>query len=144
MNKKILKLLYKSFDADLSEKEKSLLENALNTSELLREEKLKIEKMRKTVSDSVEKSFSPFFAERVMQKIEEPKSNLNDTIDEYFNSLVLSFRRVALAGSVVVLVLLINNFITGGGISLDTALSLQQVSIEDVWSINDLLSEAVK
>ncbi len=144
MKEKLLKLLYKSFDDMLTDIEQQQLDNALVSSKSLREAKEEIMKLRKTISNSAEQSFSPYFADRVMQIIEEPKNNLNDTIDEYFDSLFLSFRRIALAGTVVVLALLVNNFISGGGISLDAALSLQQVSIEDVWSLNDLITETIK
>jgi len=144
MNRKLQKLLYKSFDAELTKTEASLLNDTLKTSDLFRKEKEEIENLRKTVSNTAEKSFSPLFTGRVLQAIEKPENNFTDSFDEFFDSLLLSFRRISLAGAVVVLMLLANNFISADTISLDTALSLQQVSIEDVWSLNDLLTEAVK
>ncbi len=58
MKEKLLKLLYKSFDDVLTDKEQQQLDNALASSISLREDKEKIVKLRKTISDSAEKGTS--------------------------------------------------------------------------------------
>lgn len=143
MKEKLLKLLYKSFEVKLTGEEQRHLENALESFQFLQEEKRNIEQLRHTISNSGKNSFSPFFAEKIMQRIENP-IEANSPIDDFLTSLLWSFRRVAIAGGVVVLLLLINNFITNDSVSVDAALSYKQMSIEDVWSFNDLISETLK
>jgi hypothetical protein len=127
MKKNLLKLLYRSFDDQLSLEEQAKLKDALSSSEEMRREK-----------------FAPFFADRVMQKIRDQKETSDQRVDDFLISLILSFRKIALTGAVIALLLLTTNFISGGGVSVDTALALQQMSIEDIWSLNDLISEIVQ
>ena len=71
MDKKIVELLYRSFDDELSQAEQQQLDQALLESKDLREEKTRIAQMRTAISDSGEKSFKPFFAEKVIRRIRE-------------------------------------------------------------------------
>jgi len=70
MDKKIIDLLYRSFDSDLSAEEQHLLEQALRESDALKTEKEKITAIRANLALEKEQSFKPFFAERVMNKIQ--------------------------------------------------------------------------
>ena len=65
MAKKILKLLYRSFDEELNQKEKERLDRALKESEKLRKEKDQILAQRQALAESSASSFEQFFAERV-------------------------------------------------------------------------------
>ena len=142
--KQIRKLLYRSFDDQLSNEELNMLINTLNSSEKLQKEKDTLALIRAAVSKESGRRFHPYFADRIIRKISEKKETISGKIDDFNASLILSFRKVAIAGVVAILLLLTTNIISEGGISFEKALGLQQVSIEDTWSLNSLISEAVK
>lgn len=144
MEKKLQKLLYRSFDEPLSKEEQVKLKTALKSSEELLREKEKITWVHNAISAETGQKFSPFFADRIMRKIRMQKEDLAGKIDDFNISLILSFRKIALAGVVTVLLLLSTNFISQGGLSVDKAMALQQITIEDTWSLNTLISEVVK
>ena len=145
MNKnEALKLIRRSFDEQLSEEELISLNNALNSSIELKKEKENIIAIRAAASRQSGKRFSPFFADRVMQKIRSQREAINDKIYDFGTSLNFAFRRIAIAGAVVITLLLSGTFLSEGTFSIEKALGLQQVSIEDTWSLNNLISEAVK
>ena len=56
-------------------------------------------------------------------------------------SLLWSFRRVAFAGVAAVAILLAINFIEEKNISLDSALSLPRLTLEDTWSLDNVIEE---
>ena len=144
MNKKLLELLYRSFDGELSKKEHTIIMNALESSEELKKEQERIIKIRKNIAVGLNQTFQPPFADKIMRTIRSQKEPQNRQIDEFFNALVLSFRKIAVAGALGALIILTTNFISGGEISLDTALALHNLNIEDAWSLNDLISGIVK
>lgn len=144
MDKRILKLLYRSFDDPLSPDEQEQLNAALESSEELKNEKEQIMAARKVFQKSWKPKFEPFFADRVMAQIRNSKTVTTETVDEFVSALVLSFRKIAIAGTIAAILLLTNNFIAAGGISLDKSIALQQISIEDSWSFNRLIMETIK
>ncbi len=145
MNKnEALKLLQRSFDDQLSQEELNALNNVLSLSKELKKEQEKISTIRLTISQQAEQHFSPFFADRVMRKIRRQKEMLNKKNEDLSLSLIFSFRKIAIAGTVAILLLLSGNILSEGGFSFEKALGLQQVSIEDTWSLNNLISETVK
>lgn len=104
MTKKMLDLLYRSFDKELSLEEQRDLDRALENSQELKSEKQQIESLRSTLSGSQKQSFKPFFAERVANCI----VNLNNPAklqQDFFESLNYIFKRVLIAGSVATLIL---------------------------------------
>jgi anti-sigma factor RsiW len=139
MDQKILDLLYRSFDGQLLPEEQQRLEEALASSKQLRDEKERIVALRKTISGNAAQSFEPFFAERVMQRITAEMEQKLETVEDFFNSLLWSFRRVALAGAIAVLLLFANNLLRADDLSLDSLLAMPQLTIEDTWAINDLI-----
>ena len=111
-NKKLEKLLYKSFDAELSNKESKILENELKHSKELRKLQEQISAMRKAVQNSKSESLKPFFQERVLNKIKsnsEPISFYNE-LGEIFGGV---FKQVALGVVILLLALVIYNFDQG-------------------------------
>ena len=122
----------------------TLLENALKNSPGLRREKEDVLQARKLLADQKGKKFSPQFADNVMRRIRTAKDESKEHLDEFFTSLVLSFRRIAIAGAAGAVLILAVNFITGGEISVETALALEQVTIEDALSFNDLIAGTIK
>lgn len=109
MNKKALKLLYRFFDLKLSQKEQNFLDKALASSKDLREEKNRIESMRKAFPDSAKGNFSPYFTAKVMQRIREIK-NKNTQVN-FFNTLVYDFKIIAVAAAIVLGLLVVFNFV---------------------------------
>lgn len=134
-NKKIRKLLYRSFDSGLKENEKELLEKAMENSEQFREEKEKIIRLRQAVADSTVKSFKPFFAERVMNRIISAENKKEDSLEGFYRSLKPVFRRLAIVGSVIMLVLILYNLKIGDALSSEEAFYASEATIEEILQV---------
>lgn len=134
MNDRILELLYRSFDEDLTAEEGRELREALAASEALRREKDRIEAMRKMVSASGPDTFRPFFAERVMRKLTEVRASRNGmwTLQEWLSRL---FRRVAIVGAAVAAGLVVLNLVQADGVSLAAAFGISEVPIEEILEL---------
>jgi len=128
MNKKILELLYRSFDDVLTPEEQKHLEEALAESVKLQEEKERIAKLRTTISDGATQSFKPFFAEKVIRRIREQKI----AQETFFESLIYVFRPVAIAAVVLLITLVSYNLIKSDNISLASAFAEPEISLEQV------------
>lgn len=137
MNHKILELLYRSFDAMLSKEEETLLSQALSSSAELREEKKIIEATRRVVSEEAERSFKPFFSARVMWRI----NTESLTQDDFFDSLVWIFRRIALAGGLAVFLLFANSLLSERHLSLDSLMGMPQITLEDSYELDNPIVE---
>jgi anti-sigma factor RsiW len=131
MNERILELLFRSFDEQLTTEEDEELQEALEASEALRQEKDRIEAMRKMVSESGARTFEPFFAERVMKRVAELHESRNGmwTLQEWLSRV---FRRVAIVGAAVAAGLVILNLVQADGVSVAAAFGIPEVPIEDV------------
>jgi hypothetical protein len=86
--------------------------------------------MRAAVSRSGEQKFRPFFADRVMARIS--AGLLKREQSEFFPSLVYAFRRVALVGTVAMLLLLSFNLLNSERFTVKSVLGLPDVSMEEV------------
>lgn len=144
MDQKVLELLYRSFDGQLTPAEQERLDEALRHSQPLREEKEKIAAMRQAVSGSAAQSFQPFFAERVVQRIQAERKPQAESGEDFFGSLAWSFRRIALAGTIAVLLLLAGSVIQRGEISLNSVLAMPQLTIEDTVVLHNPLEGELK
>lgn len=140
MDEKIRELLYRSFDDDLSPEEKNQLKDALEKSAELRTEKEKLSHLRKEISGTTEKSFAPFFADRVMNRIYAEKEMKSYSMDDFFNSLAWSFKRIALAASFAVILILAINLFKEENISLDSLLAMPQITVKETWEL-DVITE---
>ena len=129
MNKKILELLYCSFDDELTQNEKELLEKALSKSEKLRQEKNNIAAMRATISKGTSQSFHPFFTEKVMRRIHE-EEKVQDT---FFESLVYMFRPVAIAAAILIAALISYNLIRSDQLSVASAFAEPEITLEQAY-----------
>jgi hypothetical protein len=128
MTKKILKLLYRSFDLELSPKEKEALKKALEGSVELKREKKRIESMRESFSKSEAGKFSPYFKTQIMDRIKKLNNNTGEQ-NNFFNSFVYDFKIIA-AGAVILLgILLTFSFINNSSTVYD----------EDNISMNELV-----
>lgn len=120
MNKKLLKLLYRSFDENLKPKEQKKLAAALVESLDLQKEKEDIIAQRRTLSENAAPSFQPFFAERVMAHLASAGKKENG-LTVWYNAFKIVFLRFAAAGLVIMLILVTYN------LSIDDSLSSEEV-----------------
>jgi hypothetical protein len=116
MNKKIHRLLYRSFEDRLSEKEQTILGEALERSPELRLEKERIRRQREMLSQGAALSFGPGFADRVMGRLNGADIGANGW-ELFYATLISLFRRFAIAGAVALLVLLFYNLRLGDKLS---------------------------
>jgi hypothetical protein len=130
-NKKILKLLYRSFDTELSQRQKLQLERELEKSEELRREKQLILERRKVLADSTTKSFRPQFADRVMAHIMGLESEAGSP-EPFYEALKVAFRRFVLVGALAMLALIFFNVIKG-----------EMIPVEEVFFASDLAFEEI-
>jgi len=130
MNDKILKLLYRSFDEKLTPAEQQQLKEALNQSKELQEEQKRIAEMRIKIKESSTQSFKPFFAERVMQKISRSCEKENKQ-EMFFDSLFSIFRPMAIAATILLLVIMSYNIMKTDRLSLAGAFATTEVSLEE-------------
>lgn len=133
-------LLYLSFDTQLEVNESRQLDQALAHSSDLRDERESIIQLRQSIHQSAVHQFDPFFASRVMQKI----YTISRATEDFFTSLVWSFRRVAIPGLTCLILLVGHNFIQTGKINAETFLSLPQLTLEETWTLEDLLEGETK
>jgi hypothetical protein len=131
MNKKILDLLYRSFDAPLAEEEKRLLENALQQSEELRQEKAQIAAIRNMAHRDHQTSFAPFFPERVMNRIESITGQ--NQIDPFFDSIYRLFKPLAIAAIILIIAVAGYNMGSSGNFSLEGLLAVPEVTVDDAY-----------
>ncbi len=134
MNKTILKLLYRSFDDELNEKEREQLEKALKESKELQEEREQIIAQRQALAASSPPSFKPFFAERVMNRIE-TLGRKNNGLESFYETLLLMFRRFAVIGAAILLLLLIYNLQTGDILSSEEMLFASDFTFEEILNL---------
>jgi hypothetical protein len=131
MDKKILKLLYRSFDDELNETETRRLEEALGQSDELRREKDRILAQRQAIAESPKPSFKPFFAERVMSRIASLNAKKNG-LEAFYETLLVIFRRLALVGAAILIILLLVNLRTGDALSTDEIYYTSDAAIEEI------------
>ena len=117
------KLLLRSYDDELSLREKETLEKGLLESQELRDEKTTIESMRKMFGN-VSPEFEAGFSNRVMQKLETVKSKTSLPIYSIF-------KRVALSGAAAIVALLISIYYTDGSLSLDALYGLYEYAPDE-------------
>ena len=95
MNQEILELLIRSLDEELNETDKKKLDDALSASEDLRVEKERLFRLRNDIAESAEKEFEPFFAEKVLNRIEAEnrpavkRGNFEKVFDHVFRRFAL-------------------------------------------------------
>ena len=133
-NKKILELLYRSFDDNLEEKEQEQLAEALENSKELRKEKELIAAQRQFISDSAAQSFKPFFADRVMNRIKRISEKKN-TLETFYDTFKAVFQRFAIAGAVIMLALIIYNLGIGDSLSVEEIFYASDFTFEEILQL---------
>jgi hypothetical protein len=133
-DKRILKLLYRSLDSDLDDKDQKKLDNALEGSEELRQEKERILVQRQVLVKNASQSFGPFFADRVMNRIERlsPKKN---GLEAFYESFMAAFRKVAIVSVVVLVILVSYNLIKSDIVPEDELFFMADTTIEEILDL---------
>lgn len=129
MDKKNHELLLKSFDAALTSEEQARLNAALSASETLRLEQERIWRMRDAVGRGAARSFRPFFAERVIQRIQ---TTARENTESFSDSLMALFRPVLIAAAVLIAVMLSYNAVRHDGALMAGVLE-QDVTLEEAF-----------
>jgi len=132
--KRILKLLYRSFDDDLSEEEIRLLEKELKVSEALRREKETIIANRKAIVEYPSRSFKPFFAERVIQRITSMPEKKNSA-EVFYHTLKAVFWKTAIIGAVCLIALILFNIGVGQNLPSEEAFYISDLTYEEITQI---------
>ena len=131
MDNKIKQLLYESFDRELNEKEKVILNVALTDSEELQKEKENIIRMREKLSNQTEQRFGTSFVDRVMNKVQ--KISKQKDRYEFFENIYLRFRPVVIAATILIITMVSLNFLKREQISLEGAIAVPEVTLSDAY-----------
>lgn len=131
MADKIRDLLYRSLDDELRLEERRILDKALKESEELRHEWEQIKAQRLAITESSPASFGILFPERVMSRIESLGQKKNG-FESFYDTLLLVFRRFAIIGAAILLLLLIYNFKAGDALSTDEIFYASDAAIEKI------------
>ena len=107
MSKRIKRWLYRSLDHDLRPRVKKKLDAALARSPVLRAERERILAQRRNIAGVAATSFGPLFAERVMSRIR----RMDQSVDPFYEALKSAFRKFAVAGTILVILLLSYNLV---------------------------------
>lgn len=108
MDRKILKLLYRSLDLTLKEKDQRRLDRALEESAELRQHQADLLAMRQVIADGAVRSFRPQFVERAMNRIQSGGDSAAYE-NVLFGAYRTVFRRAAVAGLVLIVALVSYN-----------------------------------
>ena len=135
-------LLLKSLDEHLTEAEELQLQEALAASEELQKEKEKLLKMRTMLSNQqAAYDFKPFFADKVMEKINAEKAptskaKTNQSEIDFISALLLSFQRLAVPSFALICVMLVYVYLTADTLSVQAIMGISDVSPEDLMLLN--------
>jgi hypothetical protein len=129
MKDEMLDLLYRSYDGDLTLEEQRRLDEGLSSSPDLRAEKKRLEQLRGAIRSGATESFRPFFAERVMQRLEGELKPSNG-VQELFDSLASAFRRIGVVGAAAAVILIALNLSSSEDKSLAAAFGASESSVE--------------
>ncbi len=120
-------LLLASFDRKLTSKEQATLDQGLTDFTGLQAEKTDLEQLRAMVGEQTY-AFKPFFAGRVMHKIEHLQHSREKGLSGW---MVRIFPKVAMSGLAIIILLLASTYLIEGSFSLDTLLGISEVATED-------------
>lgn len=131
MKETIHALLLRSFDSKLAAEEQARLDRALKESESLRLDQEQLKVMRSAIRQGASRSFRPFFAERVMRRIES-SVQARERLDPFFESLMAVFKPVMIAAGILIVIMLSYNAVRHDG-ALVAGVAEPDVSIEDAF-----------
>lgn len=126
VDKELYELLLRSLDEPLPSEEADRLNTALAESEALRAERDELLKLRNTLQKTPYQ-FKPFFPSRVMQKIEQL-----DAIPSISDYWLWAFRRVALPGLAILLLLFLFTWVENGSMSWEALTGVSAFEQEEL------------
>jgi hypothetical protein len=135
----IKKLLYESFDRNLTESERQKLDGALDSSNNLNKEKDEIFSLREMVFSNTQKDFSAGFEFEIIRRLNSSSTKGNYQY-VFFNSLNTVFRRLAYATIIFIILTLSYNFGKSGNISFQSAIGIKQQNTSLVDDFTNLFS----
>jgi len=128
MEDSLYNLLLRSFDAPLTENEQRRFEDALETSAEFRAMREEVVRLRSDLHTVHGSSFRPFFAERVMNRL----NSSPQPISEYFFA---SFRSVAIGSAILVIILSAYNISRENSFTVDSALGIHHQTLEQILAL---------
>jgi len=134
MDKRILKLLYRSLDSPLKKKDKERLDKALEESEELRHHQIEIMSMRQAVAESASRSFPQGFAERIMGKMQRSPNAKNGLVAQ-FNTYTAVFKPFAFATLTILIVLIFYNIAHDELLPKDKIFYVSDLMIEKILQV---------
>ncbi len=129
-----MKLLYRSLDEELQGKEKTLLEEALGKSAELRRERERLLEQRRAITEGPRPGFRASFADRVMSRLDSLGERKNG-LEAFYESLLMMFRRFALAGALLLLLLLLYNWRVGDVLSSEEMFYASDGTIQEILDL---------
>jgi len=132
MDKKEKNLLFKYLDGELSKEEEFEFNKLVESSKSFKTEKQEYEQMRKFISSNAEKSLKPMFETRVLNELNSKTKNYQK--NNFSELLAVSFRKILLPALIIIIFLLSFNLISSGEVSVNSALGIQNVSIEEAFN----------
>ncbi len=117
--KKLRKLLYRSFDEPLDNRDRQILEAGLDTFDELKKENQDIRMLRENLG-VFKADFSPGFEQKVMDSISQEK-NLVTTFE-----ILPIFRAFAFSGIAAILIVLIGVYFADGSLNFDSIMGISR------------------
>lgn len=133
MKKKLLKLLYKSFDAEITPSEKKTLEQGKQLYPELGRIRGEISGIRLDVKNYGKKDFPADFENNLLRKLN-PVFLMNEIHGRITDELTISFRKVSLSGVIVLVFLLLYNLNAGNNNIARNLLGLSETNIEYAYN----------
>lgn len=128
MKRKIYHLLLQSFDRSLSINEQRILSTALEESDVLRKE----ERLQKRIRDAAKMGpgahFSPFFAERVINRIQRGNETVHDL---FWDMLIAQFKPMAIAATAIMIMLISYNMFQQKAFNVKNLLPTAKITYEE-------------
>lgn len=123
------KLIYKSFDGILTEKEQAALNEVLESSEELRKFREETLTLRNNIKNSAYSEFDPYFESRLLAKISQPPKQ-SGLLSGLSDSLEFSFRKIIITAAVLLIMLVLYNVKQGNLSSIENILGIYNTPIE--------------
>jgi anti-sigma factor RsiW len=134
MNEKVYNLLLRSLDTALTPQEQHRLDQALSRSETLRLEMERLQAMRQSIRRSGKRTFRPFFAEHVMQRIES-FARQKPAEETFFFALKEVFRPVVIGAVIFIAVMLSYQAVRHDGVAFAGVADQSDVTLDEAFDL---------
>lgn len=136
MFNKTRKLLYRSLDTPLKERQQIELDRALHHDGELRREHDKLKALRREAADAAYRPFRPEFHEQVMSRILLLDKTTLLSPDQFYESLISGFRKLAWAGGLAVVAMITLHLIGADALSLENGWALSDFSLQELIDLS--------